>query len=74
MLKLVIIGCSDTIPNQLITNKDVTTTGALQQNEVIDFLKKARYYISTTLLENSFNASSEGVFFTDESYISDTPS
>ena len=34
------------------------------------FLKKTKYYISTTLVENSFNAASEGIFFADESYIS----
>ena len=71
MLKLVLIGSRDTIPTELLNNIDVVATGTLQQSEVIDFLKKSKYYISTTLTENSFNAASEGVVFADESYISD---
>jgi hypothetical protein len=35
------------------------------------YLRRAKYYISTTHIENSYNAASEGVFFADESYISD---
>lgn len=71
MLKLVLIGSRDTIPTKLLNNIDVVATGTLQQSEVIDFLKKSKYYISTTRIENSFNAASEGVIFSDESYISD---
>ena len=71
MLKLVLIGSKDTIPTKLLNNIDVIATGTLRQSEVIDFLKKSKYYISTTLIENSFNAASEGVVFADESYISD---
>jgi hypothetical protein len=71
MLKLFLIGSRDTIPTELLNNIDVVATGTLQQSEVIDFLKKSKYYISTTLTENSFNAASEGVVFADESYISD---
>ena len=71
MLKLVLIGSRDTIPTELLNNIDVVATGTLPQSEVIDFLKKSKYYISTTLIENSFNAASEGVVFADVSYISD---
>jgi hypothetical protein len=71
VLKLVLIGSKDTIPTKLLNNIDVIATGTLQQSEVIDFLKKSKYYISTTLIENSFNAASEGVVFAGESYISD---
>jgi len=66
-----LIGNKSGIPTQLMNNKDVVSTGVIQQGEVIEFLKKTKYYISTTLIENSFNAASEGIVFADESYISD---
>ena len=71
LLKLFLIGNKSGIPTQLMNNKDVVSTGVIQQGEVIEFLKKTKYYISTTLIENSFNAASEGIVFADESYISD---
>ncbi len=71
LLKLFLIGDKDTIPAQLMGNKDIVATGIIQQSDVIEFLKKTKYYISTTLIENSFNAASEGMVFADESYISD---
>jgi len=71
LLKLFLIGSKDSIPAQLMNSEDVLATGVLQQSDVIEFLKKTKYYISTTLVENSFNAASEGVIFADESYISD---
>lgn len=71
LLKLFIIGDKSYIPKQLVNNKSVVLTGVISQSEVIEFLKKTKYYISTTLVENSFNAASEGVVFAEESYISD---
>ena len=71
LLKLFLIGSKGSIPVQLMNCKDVVTTGVLQQSDVIEFLKKTKYYISTTLVENSFNAASEGMIFADEAYISD---
>jgi hypothetical protein len=38
---------------------------------LVDCLRKTRFYISTTRVENSYNAAAEGIFFADESYISD---
>ena len=71
LLKLFLIGDKSHIPKQLVNNKSVVLTGVISQSEVIEYLKKTKYYISTTLVENSFNAASEGVVFADESYISD---
>ena len=71
LLKLFVIGDKSSIPKQLINNESVVLTGVISQSEVIEFLKKTKYFISTTLVENSFNAASEGVIFADESYISD---
>jgi hypothetical protein len=71
LLRLFLIGSKDSIPSKLMNSEDVLATGVLQQSDVIEFLKKTKYYISTTLVENSYNAASEGVIFANESYISD---
>ena len=70
-LKFMIIGNERAIPKDLRHNKNIIVTGVLQRGEVIERLRKTKYYISTTRIENSYNAASEGVFFADESYISD---
>lgn len=70
-LKLILVGDKNSIPKHLINNNNVTLKGVINQNEVIELLKKTKYYISTTKIENSFNAAAEGIIFADESYISD---
>ncbi|CAM8359590.1 hypothetical protein MCEMOHM34_00897 [Candidatus Methylopumilus universalis] len=70
-LKLVIIGDSKKIPKIVISDKDVIIKGILSHESTINYLNKAKYYISTTYIENSYNAASEGVFLSNESYISD---
>lgn len=70
-LKLLIIGNKDNIPKELLKNKNVIALGLLSRKEVLEILIKTKFYISTTQIENSYNAASEGVFFADESYISD---
>jgi len=73
LLKLIIIGNSKNIPKKIINNNSVTLMNTIKHNEVIEFLQKSKYYISTTKIENSFNAASEGIIFCNESYISDIP-
>jgi hypothetical protein len=70
-LKLVIVGNPGWIPGALKGKQDVVIRGLLQRSDVIDCLRKTRFYISTTCIENSYNAAAEGIFFADESYISD---
>jgi hypothetical protein len=70
-LKLIIIGNEKAIPRELRNNQNIVINGLIKRNDVIDYLRKAKYYISTTQIENSYNAVSEGIFFADESYISD---
>lgn len=70
-LKLYLIGERAPVPSQLVNNENVILTGSLDRSEVINWLKRAKFYISTTRIENSFNAASEGVFLAEESYISD---
>jgi hypothetical protein len=70
-LTLVIIGDQTQIPSDLRAKRDVRSTGLLSRGAVVEYLERATYYISTTLIENSYNAASEGVFLAKESYVSD---
>ena len=70
-LKLVIIGDSRKISKVIISDKNVIIAGTLSHESTISYLNKAKYYISTTYIENSYNAVSEGVLLSNESYISD---
>lgn len=65
------VGNKKNIPEYFINDDNVILKGNIKHNEVIELLKKTKYYISTTKMENSFNAASEGIIFADESYISD---
>lgn len=69
-LKLMIIGNPGDIPRDLRRKQDVIVRGVLGRPEVIGSLRRSRYYISTTHVENSYNCASEGVFLAAESYIS----
>jgi glycosyltransferase involved in cell wall biosynthesis len=70
-LKLMVIGNPTWVPRDLRAKEGVVMRGTLKQSDVIDVLRRSKYYISTTRIENSYNAASEGIFFADESYISD---
>jgi len=70
-LNLVIIGSDKTIPKELRHRDNIQIRGVLRRSEVIECLRKSKFYISTTRIENSYNAASEGIFFAEESYISD---
>jgi glycosyltransferase involved in cell wall biosynthesis len=70
-LKLIIIGDVRAVPSHLRRRADVVVRGVLERSEVIDCLRRTKFYISTSYAENSSNAVSEGIFLADESYISD---
>ena len=70
-LKLLIIGYPQHIPSYIASNENVIVMGVLDRVAVMKCLREAKYYISTTYIENSYNAASEGIFFAEESYISD---
>jgi hypothetical protein len=70
-LKLVIFGEANSVPTLLQRDPDVVVKGSRPRTEVIDQLRRSKYYISTTTIENSYNAAAEGIFLADESYISD---
>jgi hypothetical protein len=70
-LQLKLIGNPNWIPRALRARDGVIVCGVLARPEVMDCLRKSRYYISTTCIENSYNAASEGIFLADESYVSE---
>jgi len=70
-LKLIILGNEKWVPRDLRGKQDVVVRGMIKRSEVFDCLRRTKFYISTTSVENSYNAASEGVVFADESYISD---
>jgi hypothetical protein len=69
--RLVIIGEAGEVPAHIRAKSEVTVTGAIARHEVIGWLQRARVYISTTYVENSWNAAAEGVFLSEEAYLSD---
>lgn len=72
-LQLTIIGVAQTVPAHVCCDSQVRCTGLLPRSEVVRILERAAYYISTTRLENSYNAASEGIFLARQSYISAIP-
>ena len=70
-LRLMVFGDDRPIPPAVRRCSDVIICGERPRLEVIEALRKARYYISTTTIEGSYNAASEGIFLAEQSYISD---
>jgi hypothetical protein len=70
-LTLHVFGDETLVAPGIRARTDVVVKGNRPRSEVIAELRRAKYYISTTLIENSYNAACEGIFFADESYISD---
>ncbi|MBS0366263.1 MAG: glycosyltransferase [Proteobacteria bacterium] len=70
-LTLQIIGDTRQVPRSLTGRGDVTCLGALNRTAVIERLRRTRFYLSTTQIENAYNSAAEGAFLADESYISD---
>lgn len=73
-LKLMVFGATDLVPQIMRRRTDVQLVGIQPPHLVIDALRKARYYISTTRIENSSNADFEGCYLAEEAYLSDIPS
>jgi glycosyltransferase involved in cell wall biosynthesis len=69
-VKLLIIGNQDDVPLYIKNSNNVNCLGLLNREDVLKYLKLCKYYISTTKLENSYNAAAEGAYFADESFIS----
>ncbi len=72
-LKLVVIGDARQVPDVMHHRSDVEIRGMLPRPATIECLRRSRYYISTTYVENSCNGASEGAFLAQTSFISDIP-
>ena len=72
-LEMIVIGVVEQVPERLRKTPGATFTGVLPRSEVVKYLARASYYISTTKLENSYNAAAEGIFLARESLVSDIP-
>ena len=69
-LRMVIFGDALTIPSDIRSDKNVDIKNISSNEEVLDVLSSAKFYINTSKIENSWNAASEGVLLADESFIS----
>lgn len=72
-LELLIFGDPRPIPRKLRAHPRLHLQGVVPQKEVLQQLSRAAFYISTTTIENSYNAAAEGVYLAKASYISDIP-
>ena len=72
-LKLVIIGDPKTIPKNIKRDSSVILKGVIENKRALQILSRARFYISTSLIENSWNAASEGAILAQESIMSKIP-
>jgi hypothetical protein len=72
-LKFAVVGDARAVPGWLRRRSDVILHGRLAHPAVIDMLRRSRFYISATYVENSYNGAAEGVFLAQESFISDIP-
>jgi glycosyltransferase involved in cell wall biosynthesis len=70
-LTLVVFGDSRLISRAIKSRPDVVVRGSRPRSEVIEELLHAQYYISTTRIEGSSNAASEGIFLAKEAFLSD---
>ena len=70
-LRLRVIGPEKTVPSSLRNHTGVDLVGLQVPTDVITSLRQSRFYISTTHIENSYNAAAEGIYLADEAYISD---
>jgi len=70
-LTLVVFGDSELISRTIKRRPDVIVRGSRPRGEVIEELLSAQYYISTTRIEGSSNAASEGIFLAKEAFLSD---
>jgi hypothetical protein len=70
-LTLEIFGNPDWVPANVRHAPHVVIRGSVARDVLIGRLRQARFYLSTTRVENSFNAASEGVFLAEQSYVSD---
>ena len=72
-LRMHVFGPPEFVPHALRNHDRVSIHGTVDRATVVQALRTARFYVSTTKLENSYCAASEGMFLAEESIISDLP-
>lgn len=72
-LKLLIIGDQSTIPENVKKDPSVILKGVIDHDETLQILSTARFFICTSLVENSWNAALEGTILSQESILSKIP-
>jgi hypothetical protein len=70
-LRLHIFGSSKILPRGVFRRPEISVEGFVTRERVLSVMSTARYYISTTIVENASNASSEGIFSAERSIVSD---
>lgn len=70
-MRLFIVGEKEDIPSYILKDNLVILQGLLSQPQVCTLLKSAKYYITSTIIENSYNAASEGAYLAREAFVSD---
>ncbi|MHB1193038.1 MAG: glycosyltransferase family protein [Longimicrobiales bacterium] len=70
-LTLLVFGEEEYVPLKLRRSRSVEIMGLVDRSDLTRHLSEARYYLSTTLIENSSNADAEGATLAAESYLSD---
>ena len=70
-LRLHIFGSSKILPRGVFGRPEISVEGFVTRERILSVMSTARYYISTTIVENASNASSEGIFLAERSIVSD---
>ena len=70
-LRLRVFGPSALAPPEMRGDAAVELVGTQPPAAVVDALRKARHYISTSRIENSSNADLEGTFLSENAWLSD---
>lgn len=70
-LRLKVFGPSNLAPSEMRKDKAVELVGTQPHSAVIDALRTASHYISTSRIENSSNADLEGIFLAENAWLSD---
>ena len=70
-LRLRVFGPPALVPPEMCGDAAVELVGTQPPAAVIDALRKARHYISTSRIENSSNADLEGAYLAEDAWLSD---
>lgn len=72
-LELVVFGAPEWVPAPLRRHPHVHLRGLVPRAQVIECLRRSRFFISTSRVENSSNAAAEGMYLAERSFVTDIP-